>query len=200
MKINFQEDYIIENEVVRLSPLKESHFKELEKYAIHEPELWKYNAGGANGSENMKKYIANAIQQRENENEYPFIVFDKRINKYVGCTRFYAFRPLNNIVDIGYTWYGKESHGNGLNKNCKYLLLDFAFEKIGVERVGFAASNLNERSIHAMKSIGCKEEGVFRNYCLDNYGNRIDAIFLSILRTEWYDTVKENLANMINTK
>lgn len=197
MNINFKEEYILENEVVRLSPLKSTHFKELESFAIQEPELWKYNSGGANGSENMKRYITNAIEQRKNENEYPFIVFDKRINNYVGCTRFYAFKHLNNIVDIGYTWYGKNAQGTGLNKNCKYLLLDFAFEKIGVERVGFAASNLNERSIRAMKSIGCKEEGIFRNYCLDNYGKRIDAIFLSILRTEWFEIVKENLENKI---
>ena len=73
------------------------------------------------------------------------------------------------------------------------MLLEFAFEKIGIERVGFGASNLNEKSINAMKSIMCKVDGVFWNYCFDNYGNRIDAIFLSILRTEWFDNVKEIL-------
>ena len=178
-------------------PLKTSHFDVLLEYSINEPELWKYNSGGANGSENLKNYISNTIKQRENLNEYPFIVYDKRVNKYVGCTRLYSFNQLNNTVNLGYTWYGKESQGNGINKNCKYLLLEFTFEKIGLERVGFGASNLNERSINAMKSIGCKVEGVFRNYCLDNYGNRIDAIFLSILKTEWFDNVKENLKNKI---
>jgi len=197
MKINLKENYILENDVVRLSPLETSHFDDLLEYSINEPELWKYNSGGANGSENLKKYISNAIHQRENGNEYPFIVFDKSKCKYVGCTRFYSFKLLNNTADLGFTWYGKESQGNGTNKNCKYLLLEFAFEKIGLERVGFGASNLNERSINAMKSIGCKVEGVFRNHCLDNYGNRIDAIFLSILRTEWFATVKENLKNKI---
>ena len=197
MKINFKENYILENEVVRLSPLETSHFDNLLEFSINEPELWKYNSGGANGSENLKKYISNTIEQRKIGKEYPFIVFDKRKNKYVGSTRLYSFKELNNTADLGFTWYGKNYQGTGLNKNCKYLLLEFAFEKIGLERVGFGASNLNERSINAMKSIGCKVEGVFRNYCLDNYGNRIDAIFLSILRTEWFDIVKENLKNKI---
>ncbi|WP_316930019.1 GNAT family protein [Maribacter sp. Hel_I_7] len=95
------------------------------------------------------------MQQRENRNEYPFIVIDKRKNKYVGSTRLYSFNQLNNTANLGYTWYGKESQGNGTNKNCKYMLLEFALEKIGIERVGFGASNLNEKNINAMKSIGC---------------------------------------------
>ncbi|MFK8060670.1 MAG: GNAT family N-acetyltransferase [Polaribacter sp.] len=197
MKIRFKKEYILENETVRLSPLKTSHFDDLLEYSINEPELWRYNSGGANGFENLKKYISNAIKQREEENEYPFIVFDKRNNKYVGSTRFYSFNEINNTADLGYTWYGKEHQGNGTNKNCKYLLLEFAFEKIELERVGFGASKLNIRSINAMKSIGCKIEGIFRNYCLDNYGNRIDAIFLSILRSEWLANVKENLKTKI---
>lgn len=41
------------------------------------------------------------------------------------------------------------------------MLLEFALEKIGIERVEFGASNLNEKSINAMKSIMCKVDGVF---------------------------------------
>ncbi len=197
MQINFNKDYILENALVRLRPLKVSDFEHLLAYSIHEPELWRFNSGGANGAENLEKYIKNAIRQREDQKEYPFIVFDKTKNKYVGSTRFYNFKPFNNTVDLGYTWYGKQSHGDGTNKNCKYLLLEFAFENMNVERVGFAASNLNTRSINAMKSIGCTVEGVFRNYCLDNDGHRIDAIFLSILKEEWHDTIKEELKSKI---
>lgn len=195
--MNFKKNYILENEVVKLSPLETSHFDSLLEYSINEPELWEFNSGGANGEENLKQYISNAIQNRNEGNEYPFIVFDKRKNKFVGSTRFYGYRELNSRIEIGYTWYGKETHGNGLNKNCKYLMLEFAFEKLKMERVGFAANNLNKRSINAMKSIGCTIEGVFRNFSLDNYGNIIDCIFLSILKNEWFTTVKENLKSKI---
>jgi len=199
MNFDFKENHILENESIRLIPLEISHYHYLLEYSINEPELWQFNSGGANGSENLKKYISDTIQQRVNENEYPFIVFDKRKNKYIGSTRFYSFKQLNNTVEIGYTWYGKESHGDGANKNCKYLLLEFAFEKIRAERVGFGASNLNERSINAMKSIGCSVEGVLRNYCLDNNGNRIDAIILSILKNEWFSEIKETLKKRIRS-
>jgi len=197
MKFNFKEKYILENEIVRLQPLEILDFEFLLEYSENEPEIWRFNANGASGKDNLEKYIANAIKNRENEKDYPFIVFDKRENKYVGSTRFYEMQLLNKTLDLGYTWYGKKSQGTGLNKNCKYLMLEFAFEKMEMERVGFGANSKNERSINAMKSIGCKVEGIIRNCSTDASGERIDAIKLSILKNEWDESVKIHLKKQI---
>jgi RimJ/RimL family protein N-acetyltransferase len=196
--MNFKENYILENENVRLRPLAKSDFEFLLEYSMNEPNIWTYNANGANGAENLEKYISNAISQRENENEYPFIVFDKKSSKYVGSTRFYDIQPGNKTLQLGFTWYGKDSQGTGINKNCKMLLLEFAFEHIGMERVGFRANNQNKRSINAMKSIGCVEEGILRSYSTNSQGQRIDAIVLSILKTEWAESAKQNLTNKLD--
>jgi RimJ/RimL family protein N-acetyltransferase len=61
--------------------------------------------------------------------EYGFAVFDKK-NKFAGSTSFYNIDLDEKTLKLGYTWYGKEFQGTGLNKHCKYLLLEFAFEKI----------------------------------------------------------------------
>jgi RimJ/RimL family protein N-acetyltransferase len=196
--MNFKENYILENENVRLRPLEKSDFALLLEYSMNEPEIWTFNANGANGAENLEKYISNAISQRENENEYPFIVFDKKSSKYVGSTRFYDIQPGNKTLQLGFTWYGKDSQGTGINKNCKMLLLEFAFEHIGMERVGFRANNLNLKSINAMKSIGCLEEGILRSYSTNSQGQRIDAIVLSIIKNEWFESVKQKLTGKIN--
>lgn len=195
--MNFKSDYILENNKVLLKPLKESHFEDLLEYSVNEPEIWSFNALGANGEENLKKYISTSIENKEKETEYPFVVFDKLSNKVVGSTRFYQINLTYKTLEIGYTWYGKQYQGTGLNKNCKYLLLEYAFETLGMERVGFRANNLNKRSINAMKSIGCQEEGILRNFAIDASGKRIDAIVLSILREEWFKGVKQNLKNKI---
>jgi RimJ/RimL family protein N-acetyltransferase len=63
-----------------------------------------------------------------------------------------------------------------------------------MERVEFRADNNNERSIAAMKSIGCKVEGVLRSHMPTANGDvRRDSIVLSILKNEWFNEVKENL-------
>jgi RimJ/RimL family protein N-acetyltransferase len=97
-------------------------------------------------------------------------------------------------MQLGYTWYGKDFQGTGLNKHCKYLLLQFAFETLGMERVEFRADKNNSRSIAAMKSIGCVVEGVLRSQMPKyNTTERRDSIVLSILKGEWFDHVKEEL-------
>jgi RimJ/RimL family protein N-acetyltransferase len=193
MNLNFKENYILENETVRLRPLEILDYDLLLEYSINEPDIWSYNSNGANGAENLKKYIANAIKQREDGKEYPFIVFDKISGKYVGSTRFYYIFSEVKTLEIGYTWYGKKHQGTGINKNCKYLLLEFAFGKLQMERVGFAANSKNERSISAMKSIGCVVEGTLRNCSTDANGERIDAVRLSIIKNEWFENVKNKL-------
>ena len=197
MNFNFKENYILENEVVRLEVLSMNHFDALVEFSINEPELWSFNANGPDSRENLKKYIEKALSQKEKLVEYPFIVFDKIKNKVAGSTRFYNISLETKNLEIGFTWYGKEFQGTLLNKNCKYLLLEFAFEKMNLERVGFRANNLNKRSINAMKSIGCIEEGVLRNFSTDAKGDRIDAIVLSIIKNEWFSGTKENLKNKI---
>lgn len=197
MNFDFSKNYILENEWVRLEPLQLSDFDKLLTYSENEPEIWEFNSGGADGKLNLEKYISNAILQRETEKEYPFIVFDKTAQMYVGSTRFYAIFIENKTIEIGYTWYGKKYQGSGINKNCKYLLIEFAFEKLNMERVAFAANSKNNRSLNAMKGIGCVIEGVLRNCSTDANGNRIDVARLSILKNEWNENVKSKLKNSI---
>lgn len=59
-------------------------------------------------------------------------------------------------------------------------------------RVGFGANSKKERSINAMKSIGCKVEGILRQFSKDAGGKIIDAIKLSISKDEWEENVKNN--------
>ena len=197
MNFNFKEDYILENDIVCLQPLQVTDYEKLVEFSINEPELWSFNANGPDNPENLKKYIDKALSQKEKQLEYPFVVFDKTKNKIAGSTRFYNINLDAKHLEIGFTWYGKEFQGTSLNKNCKFLILEFAFEKMQLERVGFRANNLNVRSINAMKSIGCVQEGIMRNFSTDAKGERIDAIVLSIIKNEWFSKIKENLKNKL---
>jgi len=190
---DFTKDYILEDEYVLLRPLTIDDFNILLPFSLNEPTLWKFSYQRADSEENLKKYIENALKCKHDKIEYPFVVFDKRTNKYAGSTRYYDIQESNQNLEIGYTWYGKDFQGTGLNKHCKFLLLEFAFEVMKMERVAFRADNNNARSIAAMKSIGCTVEGVLRqNLPLPN-GLRRDSIILSILKKEWFDFAKENL-------
>ena len=186
-------NYILEDEKVLLRPLKESDIEFLLPFALEEPDTWRYSQVSARGEKGMNAYIQTALANRATGKEYPFIVFDKITGEYAGSTRFYDIQPQNNMLQLGYTWYGEEFRGTGLNKHCKYLLLQFAFEQLNMYRVEFRADARNERSIAAMKSIGCKPEGILRSHMWLEDGSRRDSIVLSILKDEWENGVKENL-------
>lgn len=190
---NHLDEYNLEDERVLLRPLKENDLSYLLPFALDEPELWIFSLISASGEAGMKKYIQLATGAREKGNEYPFIVFDKQRHSYAGSTRFYDIQLTHKTLQLGYTWYGSAFQGTGLNKHCKYLLLDFAFDKMKMERVEFRADNNNKRSIAAMKSIGCIEEGVLRSNTIKQDGNRRDSIVLSILKAEWENGVKDRL-------
>lgn len=187
---------ILENDHVLLTPLEEKDFDILLPFSENEPTLWEYSLLPANGSSNLRTYLDSALQGRKDGHSYPFLVFDKLQGEVAGSTRFYDFQSIHNTVQIGYTWYGKDFQRTGLNRNCKLVLLEFAFEKLKLDRVEFRADNNNKRSIAAMKSIGCTEEGVLRSNCSSPTGRR-DSIVLSILRSEWESTLKDELIKKI---
>ena len=167
---SFDKDYILENERVLLRQLTIEDIEHLTYFSMNEPELWKYSMQQANGLENLKKYIVTALENKQNKTEYPFIIFDKQTQQYAGSTRFYDIQLKHQMLQLGYTWIGKNFQGTGLNKHCKFLLLQFAFEQMNMHRVEFRADNENEKSKAAMKSIGCDD---------------------------WKSTVKENLRNKL---
>jgi len=200
LNFNFADSIILEDDFVLLRFMQESDVDNLLEISINEPETWKYSLVGADGKENLINYIQSAVKARDAKKEFPFIVFDKKSQKYAGSTRFYDINLDFKTLQLGYTWYGSAFRGTGLNKHCKFLLLQFAFETLGLERVEFRADNNNQRSIAAMKSIGCKVEGVLRSHMpTAENGIRRDSIVLSILRNEWFDEVKEKLKQKLKS-
>lgn len=196
-QLEFDTDIILENERVLLRPLKLEDFKLLLPYSINEPTLWQYSLTPGDGEDNLRNYMQMALDKRKNQDSYAFIVYDKLNKKYAGSTRFYDYQKTHNTVQLGYTWYGSEFWGTGLNTNCKYLMLSYAFDALDIQRVEFRADNNNKRSIAAMKKIGCTEEGVLRSNCADANGGRRDSIVLSILKEEWNGKIRKDLHQKI---
>ena len=193
-EFDYNKNYILEDDIVLLRPLEQKDFNNLLPFSLNEPELWKFSLVGAEGEEGLKNYMNITLDARTDAKEYPFIVFDKRTSEYAGSTRFYDIQLALKTLQSGYTWYGKKFQGTGLNKHCKFLLLSFAFEQIGMERFELRADSNNERSIAAMKSIGCKVDGILRSNMPTAEGDvRRDSIVLSILKDEWFNEVKERL-------
>ena len=190
---DFTLDYHLENDQVKLIPLSEKHLTDLLYYALNEPDIWHFSSDKPTDNDNMILYIKAALAMRKEKQGYAFVVWDKKQDRIVGSTRYYRMDLRNKVCSIGYTWYGKTAQGTGVNKNCKYLLFEFLFEKAHFERVEFEADNENKRSLAAIKSLGCTLEGILRKNKIRTDGTRRDSAVFGLLRTEWLLSAKENL-------
>lgn len=197
--IDTSAEHVLEDDAVLLRPLRPDDHEHLLPFSLNEPEIWKYSLQRAIGPQGLAAYLRTALEARAKGTEYPFIVFDKRTGAYAGSTRFYDINSAFGTAQLGYTWYGKAFQGTGLNTHCKFLLLRFAFETCGLERVEFRADANNARSIAAMKRIGCTVEGIMRSHMPDADGGRRSSIVLSILRDEWHDRVKALLLSQLSS-
>ena len=186
-------DFILENEHVLLRPLTADDFELFLPYSLNEPETWHFSPRSAAGEDNLREYMNYALTKKAEGTEYPFVVIDKKSGQCIGSTRYYNISEHNRNLEIGFTWYGKAYRGTGLNKQCKFLLLQHAFEAMNVLRVGFKADATNAVSVAAMKSVGAKEEGILRQDTLMLDGRFRDTMVLSILHNEWHDSVKSML-------
>ncbi|MBW1294182.1 GNAT family N-acetyltransferase [Aquimarina litoralis] len=198
--LDFSKDYILENDTVRLSPLRKEHIKELSVQS-NDSFIWNYLIEEGKSFLQLQKYIYHALDNRKAAKEYPFVVYDKTKKAFAGTTRLYDYSEQLKVIKLGHTWYGKDFRGTMVNKNSKYLLLEFIFENLNLERVGFGVHEENKISIAALQSLGCTREGVLRNFIpsLDGEG-RTDIVLFSILKSEWLTFIKTELRNKLHIK
>jgi RimJ/RimL family protein N-acetyltransferase len=190
-------DIVLENERVLLLPFVSERNIEL-KNIIFNDEVWKYMGMYIRTENDFNNYVQDTLTQKRNGLCYPFLIIDKLTNKVAGSTRYGNLNFGSQKCEIGWTWYGREFQGTGLNKACKYELLNFGFENIGFRRIQFSADLENLRSQKAIEKLGAKKEGVFRNNYVDSEGRSKDDVYFSIIKEEWNDLKSSNFAEFKN--
>lgn len=191
MNFNFKEEIILSNEFVLLQPIVLSDMENLFRIAISDPTLLQFSPKPIHSRQLLNAYIYNAISECQNETRYSFSIFSKKDACYAGSTAFLNISNTNASIEIGATWLDHKFHGTGLNRQCKYLLLSYAFDTIGAHRVVFRTDERNIGSRKAIEKIGGKFEGLHREDMLMYDGYRRNTLYYSILKNEWL-TTKDN--------
>jgi RimJ/RimL family protein N-acetyltransferase len=147
----------------------------------------------------MRQWVHHLLEARKAGTDLPFVVIQLASGRAVGATRYMEIHPEHSGLEIGGTWYGLEFQRTVVNTECKYLLLQYAFEMLGCIRVQFKADLRNERSWRAIERIGAKREGILRNHLILPDGVIRDSVYYSIIDLEW-PGVKKRLKEMLGKK
>ena len=181
----------LENEHVRLAPLAETDREPLRAPAL-DPELWRYFVTPVLVPADFDPFFDAALADQAAGRRVVYCITDKQTGRAAGSMSFGNLAEADGRLEIGWSWLGLDFQGRGVNRWAKYLMLEQAFERMGVERVEFKTDALNGRARQALRNIGAIEEGTLRSYNPMPGGRRRNAVFYSVLLGEW-PAVRERL-------
>ena len=198
----------LEGRFVRLLPLTNAHVRPLLSAASGSRESFQYTWVPEPTTADITRYISAAVAAFEAGTANPFVTV--RIDSpdtVVGSTRFMnleywpdatghpSTRDFPDAVEIGATWLSHDAQRTQVNTEAKLLMLTYAFETWGVQRVVLRTDARNKKSRANIERIGAQYEGTLRHHMHstdgDNNGLRNTATY-SIIREEW-DSVKASL-------
>ena len=110
------------------------------------------------------------------------IVIEGRVRGGIGFNE----RPGKNYthsLELGY-WLAEDWWGRGIMSEAVRVVLDYAFQQLGVDRIFASAFEYNLASMRILEKNGFKAEGVARGAVMKE-GKRIDEYKYGILREEF---------------
>src|SRR5580658_5623405 len=121
---------MLKGQWIQLEPLDQSHQNDLYQTA-QDSRIWTYNGSNAYG-DRFYQWFSKALQNQQDGLQLPFVVRRMADQRILGSTRFYDIKCEHRRLVIGYTWYIPEVWGTLVNPECKFLLLQYAFEVLVV--------------------------------------------------------------------
>ncbi len=164
------------------------------------PDIWTYLStphAPFNSLEMAYQWIDQALDQQATGWRWPFAIVLQENGQAIGSTSYLEFSWPDRSLEIGWTWIAPSYWRTVVNTQCKYLLLQYAFETLGMYRVQIITDVRNQRSQRAIERLGACKEGILRSHILCQDGHRRDSVFYSILDGEWHE-IKRRLEAMMN--
>jgi RimJ/RimL family protein N-acetyltransferase len=113
-----------------------------------------------------------------------FAIVPHGMDTAVGIFQVRQIEPAWGTAEWGFA-IGSPFWGTGVFADGAKLVLDFAFETIGVHRLEARAAVQNGRGNAALRKLGAVQEGVLRRSFLRN-GQYLDQALWAILNEDWY--------------
>jgi N-acetyltransferase len=185
MNFSFADDIILENDRVLVRPLRQHDIEDLLPAACSSDNLVRFSPFYIHTPHYLAQFVNDSLNERQLNNRYPFVICDKLNNQLAGSTSIANVSNKDRRLEIGWTWLGVPFQKTGLNRNVKFLLLQYIFDHLSFERVEFRTDERNIASRTAMEKMGAVREGALRSHTVMLDGFRRTTLYYSILKSEW---------------
>lgn len=142
----------LENEFVKLRPLKSEDFEMLYQVAS-DPLIWEQHPN----KNRYKRDVFEIFFKDAIESGGAFLVINNKSDEAIGSSRYYDFDKDKKSIAVGYTFLARSCWGTTCNNALKTLMLDHAFKF--VDKVIFYIGADNIRSQKAIEKLGANKIG-----------------------------------------
>ena len=178
-------DLTLETKKVLLRPIEENDYDAFLRLAKRDEEMWQYFSFNLADETQLKKWMELAFSDKKAETRKPFTIIEKETGLIAGSSSMGNISYHDLRLEIGWSWLGKNFRSTGLNKNAKFSMLRYAFDKLNFERVEFKTDVLNARARQGLRNAGGIEEGILRSHMTMWNNRRRTSIYYSVLKDEW---------------
>jgi RimJ/RimL family protein N-acetyltransferase len=171
--------------LVRVEPLSAEHEAELIE-AAGDPEMFTWMpVDMASSRDALHEWLVSTLGAAREGSAVPFAIVGADSGRVLGSTRFLELRFEHLRAEIGWTWLTRSAWSTGVNVETKLLLLEHAFERVGLRRVEFKTDARNARSRGALLALGSTFEGILRKHMVVRNGGARDSAYYSVIDDEW---------------
>ena len=136
--------------------------------------------------EGFEHFITWARAERAAGRYACFAVVPQGMTTAVGLFQVRQLEPGFVTAEWGFA-LGSNFWGTGMFMDGAHMVVNFAIETLGVQRLEARAAVANGRGNGALRKLGAVQEGVLRRSFLKN-GRHLDQMLWSILSEEWRQT------------
>ncbi len=173
----------LETERLVLREMKKSDFNDVYEYSSN-PQTSEYLLWEVHRSPEYTKEFVDYVISKYKSGEYnDWALVYKPDDKMIGTCGFTKIDQENNVAEIGYV-INPNYWNMGIATEAAEAVIDFAFNKMGMNRVEAKFMYGNDASLSVMKKLGMKFEGYHRDMLLVK-GKYRTIGYAAILRSEY---------------
>ena len=187
---------ILQNDIVKLVPIHPDHVDGIWKVCQH-AEIWEHLSVTLMDYESVVQYVDKMVKNWEAKTDYSYVIVDVQTDEIIGSTTFMDFSVQHKRTEIGSTWITPNYWRTSINTNCKFLLLQYAFEELELNRVQIKTGHENFRSQKAIERLGATKEGILRNHIIKKDGTIRHTVMYSITKEEWPELKKRFIDQLL---
>ena len=169
--------------VVRLRPLAESDVDHIMTW-VNDPEIIGNIAAFSGHAFTRDDELAYIRRTLASKTDVVFSIEESGTGRYLGQTGIHQIHDRSKVGRLACIVAARGDHGRGFGTGAIRLVLDHAFDVLGLHKMWLMVFRHNERGRRIYTKMGFLEEGILREEYW-HQGGWFDMVRMSMLDREW---------------